>query len=124
MRRGAIVIVSARGDYGKPRPAVIIQATRMLGVVDSITVCFLTSDITLEGPLRISIQPEARNGLQLVSQVQVEKIMTFPSEKVRGPIGDLTEAEMAAVDQGLLFFLSLIQPLSLPVLRSTTEDPA
>jgi mRNA interferase MazF len=123
MQRGSIVIVSARGDYGKPRPAVIIQATRMLGLVDSITVCFMTSDIIIEGPLRITIHPKARNGLQLLSQVQVDKIMTFPSEKVRGPIGVLSDAEMASVDQGLLFFLSLVQPFNFPVSRSTAEDP-
>ena len=43
MQRGQLGIVSAQGDYGKPRPAVVIQNSRLLDQVDSVTVCFLTN---------------------------------------------------------------------------------
>ena len=37
MKRGDIVIVSAAGDYGKPRPAVVIQSDRLRSM-DSVLV--------------------------------------------------------------------------------------
>ena len=54
MRRGSVVIVSARGDYGKPRPALVVQDTRMEQIVQSVPVCFLTTDlIDKNGVLRV-----------------------------------------------------------------------
>ena len=115
MVRGSVVLVSAKGDYGKPRPAVIVQDTRMEKIVGSITVCFLTTDLTEEnGILRVDIGPDALNGLRQKSQVQVEKLMTFPRDKVRGPIGALDQLQMRAVDIGLLVHLGLAAQLDAP----------
>lgn len=120
MQRGSVVIVSAQGDYGKPRPAVIIQNSRLLNLVDSVTVCFLTTDISANGPLRVFVQPRPTNSLQLPSQIQVEKIMTFPRQKVKGPIGELTAAEMSLVDDGLLLFLDLFPPIAFSTIAPST----
>ena len=120
MRRGSIVIVSAQGDYGKPRPAVIIQSSRLLDLFDSVTVCFMTSDVAADGPMRVSVEPQPENSLQSLSQVQIEKIVTFPRAKVRGPIGLLTATQMAAVDQGLLLFLDLLPPIAVPAFSPLT----
>lgn len=46
IERGSVVLVAGKGDYGKPRPAVVIQNSRMLEWIESITVCFLTSDLS------------------------------------------------------------------------------
>ena len=43
MDRGSVVIVSVPGDYGKPRPAVIIQRTRLTPYLDSVVVALLTT---------------------------------------------------------------------------------
>lgn len=120
MQRGSVVIVSAPGDYGKPRPAVIIQNSRLLKLIDSVTVCFLTSDIAANGPLRVPVSPSPANSLQVPSQIQVEKIMTFPRQKVRGPIGELTAAEMSLVDDGLLLFLDLFPPNAFSTTQPST----
>lgn len=117
MVRGSIVIVSAQGDYGKPRPAVVIQGCRLLDLIDSVTVCFMTSDTTREGLMRVSVAPTSENNLQVLSQVQIEKIMTFPRNKVRGPIGRLSNDQMTAVDQSLLFFLDLFPMSPAPIVR-------
>ncbi|KQT66255.1 MULTISPECIES: type II toxin-antitoxin system PemK/MazF family toxin [unclassified Aureimonas] len=118
MERGSIVIVSAQGDYGKPRPAVVIQNGRMADLVGSVTVCFMTSDLIPDGPMRVTVPPDPGNGLQLVSQIQIEKIMTFPRAKVRGPIGLLMEQQLAAVERGLLFFLDLIRPIDISIVTA------
>lgn len=113
MRRGDVVIVSAKGDYGKPRPAIVIQNDRLNDLLESVTVCFLTSDLTNSRNLRVSIEPEPANGLREPSQVQIEKIMTFPKDKVRGPVGRLNGEQLRAVDRGLLIFFDLLPPFEL-----------
>ncbi len=113
MQRGQLVIVSAQGDYGKPRPAVVIQNSRLLDQIDSVTVCFLTTRIVPARNLRVTIKPDALNGLLEPSQVQIEKIMTFPRSKVRGPIGQLSENELRDVDRYLMIFLDLLPPAPL-----------
>ena len=44
MRRGDVVLVSGKGDYGKARPAIVVQADYLIDGLDSIPVCPLTSD--------------------------------------------------------------------------------
>lgn len=113
MLRGEVVIVSAQGDYGKPRPAVVVQNSRLLDQIDSVTVCFLTSKIIPTRNLRITIEPDHINGLHERSQVQVEKIMTFPRSKVRGPIGRLNSEQIRDLDRYLMVFLDLLTPVEL-----------
>ena len=111
MRRGDLVIVSAQGDYGKPRPAVIIQNDRLASMLDSVVVCFLTSDVENTKHLRIVVDPDSENGLRDQSHIQIDKIMTFPKDKVRGPIGCLNAIQMKKVDRGLLALLDLLPPI-------------
>jgi mRNA interferase MazF len=113
MRRGELVIVSAKGDYGKPRPAVVIQNDRLEDMVESITVCFLTTDLIKGRRFRIDVQPETGNGLREQSQVQIDKIMTFPRDKVRGPVGRLTAEQVREIDRGLLLLLDLLPPIEI-----------
>lgn len=113
IERGSVVLVAGKGDYGKPRPAVVIQNSRMLEWIESITVCFLTSDLSQENLLRILVEPNNANGLRSQSQIQVEKIMTFPVGKVRGPIGHIGEEVLKEVERGLIFHLDLVAPVSL-----------
>ncbi len=44
IRRGDLVRVSLRGDYGKPRPALVIQSD-LFAELDSIVICPITSSI-------------------------------------------------------------------------------
>lgn len=110
MRRGDVVIVSAQGDYGKPRPAVVVQNDRLLDDIDSVTVCFLTWQVIPTRNIRVTIDPDDTNGLRERSQVQVEKIMTFPRSKVHGPIGKLGIDEMKDLDRYLMIFFDLLPP--------------
>ncbi len=50
MKRGDIVTIAAPGNYGKPRPALIIQANVFNDIHASITVVPLTSTI-IDAPL-------------------------------------------------------------------------
>ena len=100
MKRGDVITVALSGDYGKPRPAVIIQSDR-LAEVESVLICFVTSDLQ-DAPLyRVHIDPTPENGLKVKSQIQADKIFAAPRSrlgKVIGTIqGDILDRLDAAV---------------------------
>ena len=45
MQRGGVVTVAAAGDYGKPRPAVIVQTDGLPENHASVVICQLTSGL-------------------------------------------------------------------------------
>ena len=50
IKRGDVVICAAPGDYGKPRPAVVVQSDLFNGTHSSVAVCLITSHLE-EAPL-------------------------------------------------------------------------
>src|SRR6059036_3169805 len=69
MQRGDVVVVAAAGDYGKPRPAVIVQTDAFPDTHASVIVCQMTSDIVDAPAFRVTVEPNAENGLRVRSQV-------------------------------------------------------
>lgn len=107
MRRGDLVTVALSGDYGKPRPAVVIQSD-LFGATDSATVLPITSHLT-ETPsmLRIDVDPNAANGLRKPSQIMVDKIAGVPRRKLSAPFGRLDQEAMIEVSRTLALFLGI-----------------
>jgi mRNA interferase MazF len=106
MKRGDLVTIVTAGDYGKPRPALVVQADAF-GGLPSVTVLQLTSEVRPEHLVRVTVHPSAENGLRKSSQVMVDRVVTVPREKV-GPVFGRLEGEwLAAVDRALLGFLGL-----------------
>jgi mRNA interferase MazF len=100
VKRGDLVIVSPPGDYGKPRPAIVIQSD-WLKATDSVLVSLLTS-VLVEAPLyRLQIEPNDANGLKAPSQVMVDKIIAMPREKCGNVIGRIDESELIALNHML-----------------------
>ncbi len=64
MRRGDLVTVAAAGDYGKPRPAVIVQTDAFPESHASVVVCQLTSELADAPDFRVTIDPSPENGLR------------------------------------------------------------
>ena len=52
MRRGDVVTVATSGDYGKPRPAVIVQTDAFPESHASIVVCPMTSELVVAPDFR------------------------------------------------------------------------
>ena len=73
MRRGDIVTVAAAGDYGKPRPAVVVQSD-LLTDADSIILFPLTTAHRDAPGFRLTVDATPETGLRQKSQVMVEKI--------------------------------------------------
>ena len=106
MRRGDLVVVVSSGDYGKPRPALIVQADDHAGH-PSVTVLPFTSDLHDVPLLRVIVEPTEGNGLRMRSQVMVDKATTIPRAKVGGTIGHLDQATMTTTSKALAAFLGL-----------------
>ncbi|WP_026792203.1 type II toxin-antitoxin system PemK/MazF family toxin [Pleomorphomonas oryzae] len=106
MKRGDLVTVAAQGDYGKPRPAVVIQSDA-LDAADSVLVALLTSTIA-DAPLyRLTLEPTVGNGLKAVSQVMVDKVLAYPRAKCGPVIGRLSPEDMLALNNMLLVMIGL-----------------
>jgi len=106
VRRGDLVTVAVSGDYGKPRPALIVQAD-VYAEHPSVTVLPLTSDLVDAPLLRVTVEPSATTGLRLPSQVMVDKATTLPRAKARRRVGRLDEATMSRVSEALAAFLGV-----------------
>lgn len=108
LTRGAVVIVSARGAYtGKPRPALVVQANAFNPTHASITVCPITS-ACIDAPLfRVTLLPGERTGLNSVSQVMVDKVVSLPRTSVVREIGRCDDTAALAVDDALRHWLGL-----------------
>jgi mRNA interferase MazF len=106
LRRGDLVIVSAPGNYAKPRPAVVIQSD-WLRANDSVLVALVTTALA-DAPLyRLQIEPNAANGLRAPSQVMVDKIVATPREKCGAVIGRLDQKGLIALNHMLSVVIGL-----------------
>src|SRR5438045_7784951 len=76
MQRGDVVIVAAAGDYGKPRPAVIVQTDAFPENHASVVVCQLTSEVADAPACAINIEPKTQNGWLLESHVMTDMQVT------------------------------------------------
>jgi mRNA interferase MazF len=106
VRRGDLVTVVTSGDYGKPRPALIVQANAFADH-PSITVLPLTSELQDAPALRIMVEPSEITGLRLRSQVMVDKATTIPRAKAGIRIGQLDQAMLTEVSRALTAFLGI-----------------
>ncbi|CAG0982119.1 putative endoribonuclease MazF [Methylophilaceae bacterium] len=107
LKRGEIVTIAIQGDFGKPRPALVIQADAFNETHATISVLLISSE-TINAPLfRITLQPTAENGLSKSSQIQVDKIMTVRREKIGAVIGRLDDATMLQVNRALAVWIGL-----------------
>lgn len=63
VKRGDLVTLAISGDYGKPRPALVIQSDAF-SALPSVTVLRLTSELRDWSLFRITVQPDTGNGLK------------------------------------------------------------
>ena len=107
LKRGNVITVAPPGEFGKPRPAVVVQSDL---TENPITVTFLpiTSDLVRAPDIRVPIEPNADNGLRLRSEVMVDLIQTVGKQKVGAVIGSLDDKTMKKIDASMLIYLGLV----------------
>lgn len=106
VRRGDLVTIALPGDYGKPRPALVVQDDAFRAL-ESVTVLRLTSEIHPWPHFRVTVEPSESNGLRKPSQVMIDKVATVPIRRIGQRIGRLDDATLKRVDTTLARFLGL-----------------
>ncbi len=105
--RGDIVIVALPGDYGKPRPAVVVQSRPFLADFESAIVCPITSDPLRHSIARIVVSASPANGLAHESRIMADRIMTIPKKRITRVIGRLERPLLDQLDYALAALLGL-----------------
>ena len=105
--RGELRSVALQGDFGKPRPVLVLQHDAFNETHASVTVALLSSHIVSAPLFRITLDPSAGNGLEHVSQIQIDKIVTVRSDKLGPMIGRVDSDTMLRVNRGVALWLGL-----------------
>jgi mRNA interferase MazF len=106
VKRGDLVTVALAGDYGKPRPALVIQSD-FLAETDSVLVCLLTTVVRAAPLYRLSLAAGESIGLREPSQVMVDKIMAVRRDRCGAPIGRADDAALLALGRLLAFVVGI-----------------
>lgn len=106
MKRGDLITVAMQGDFGKPRPALVIQADQFIDH-SSVTILPVTGTLVDAPLLRVTLQPNRDNGLRRTSQVMVDKTLTVLREKVGSVIGHVDDGTILTVERCLALFLGI-----------------
>lgn len=104
MIRGDLVTIAMPGDFGNPRPALVIQAN-LFSEHASVTVLPITSTLVAAPLLRVTVQPNSENGLQTASQVMVDKTMTVKRDNAGPAFGRIDTDTLVAVERCLAVLL-------------------
>jgi len=107
MKRGDVVTIAAAGDYGKPRPAVIVQTDALPETYASVVICQMISEIVDAPDLRVTIDPTKRNGLRVRTQVMAEKPVTVRRGRIGQLIGHLDQGDIRRLGVALAFVIGL-----------------
>jgi mRNA interferase MazF len=107
MKRGDVVTVAASGDYGKPRPAVIVQTDALPPGHASVVICQMTSECSDAPDFRVTIDPTDRNGLKVRSQVMADKPVTIRRGRIGRRVGYLDDKDMSRLNIALAFVMGL-----------------
>jgi mRNA interferase MazF len=106
-RRGDIVTCAPPGDFGKSRPAFVLQADLLNATHTSVTLCPVTSH-RLDAPLfRVSLKADTTNGLKADSQAMADKLTTLRSDRIGAVIGRLNESDLERIDAAVMLWLGL-----------------
>ena len=105
-RRGDFLTIALSGDFGKPRPALILQADQFAGTA-TVTVLLVSSTLVEAPLLRVTVHPNAENGLRRPSQVMVDKAMTVKREKLGQVFGRIDSEALLEIERCLAVFLGI-----------------
>ncbi len=96
-----------QGDFGKSRPALVIQSDVFNATHATVTILPITSEVIDAVIFRLTIEPTEVNGLRKTSQIMVDKTMTIKVEKIGPAFGRLDDSRMVSVNRALAVFVGL-----------------
>lgn len=104
--RGDLVTIAIAGDFGKPRPVLVIQANQF-DEHATVTVLLMSSTLVNAPLLCVSVVPDSSNGLQKESQVMIDKAMTIRREKIGPAFGRIDLNTLVEIERCLAVFLGI-----------------
>ena len=107
MKRGDLVTIALQGDYGKPRPALVIQSD-LFSEHPSVVILPVTSELRDTPLFRVTIAPNEVNGLSRPSDVMVDKVQTLARDKIGPVFGRLSQEELLSVNRMLAVFIGVV----------------
>ncbi len=107
IQRGDVVVCALQGDYGKARPAVVVQSDLFNATHASIVLCPITTHLVDTPLFRLNLTHTDANGLLKESQIMADKICAIKVEKIQKKIGSLTLHDMQSLDNALKLWLNL-----------------
>jgi mRNA interferase MazF len=107
VKRGDVVTVAAAGDYGKPRPAVIVQTDAFPETHGSVVVCQMTSELSDAPDFRITVEPSDTSGVRVRSQIMADTPVTVRRERIGRTIGRLRDEDVRRLNIALAFVMGL-----------------
>ncbi len=107
MKRGDLVTIALQGDYGKPRPALVIQSD-LFSEHPSVVILPVTSELRDTPLFRVTIAPNEINGLSRPSDVMVDKVQTVARDKIGLVFGRLSQEELLSVNRMLAVFIGVV----------------
>jgi len=106
MKRGEIWTLQDKHYASKARPVVVIQSDKH-DSFDSVILCLFTSYESGDISTRVRIEPSSENGLQKVSYVMTDKIVTVDKSMLGKRVSVLSDDDMLAVSEQLRAILGL-----------------
>lgn len=107
MRRGDLVTIALQGNYGKPRPALVVQSD-LFSEHPSVVILPVTSELRNTPLFRVLITPSETNGLSKISEVMIDKMQTVPRDKVGEVFGRLAQEDMLSINRLLAVFIGIV----------------
>jgi mRNA interferase MazF len=107
LKRGDVVVVALTGDYGKPRPALVIQSDLFNETHASVTVVPLTSTLVDAPIFRLTVEPSPANGLRSLSQLMIDKVTTVSRTRIAQSIGRLEDDLLLRVSRALALWVGI-----------------
>ncbi len=106
LKRGDVVIVAMQGDYGKPRPAMVIQSD-LFQETASVVILPITSS-RVEAPLlRLEMRASPETGLRTDSDVMIDKVLTVRRDRIGQVIGRAPDEVLQSAARNLAVFLGI-----------------
>lgn len=107
LKRGDIVLCSMSNDFGKVRPAVIVQNDSFVDVRDSVSLCPLTSQLIPDAVFRPTVLSNNKSGLDTTSQIMVDKLCSIKKSRVKEKLGSLDNNKIPELNEALKLWLGL-----------------
>lgn len=106
MKRGDLVSIAIPGDFGKPRPAIVLQTDRVT-FTDTVLVCMITSDLTVHSPFRVDVLNNQQTGLRKPSQIMADKTYSVLRSRCGPVFGRVSDDVLDALRTALGFIMGL-----------------